>query len=89
MALLLVVVLVLVPHAPLRWQVALLALFSSPSRWKSGRRIPQLQLMKEIMALVDAVPRHMREIRPAARFRDDVHGFIQELSPRVLQAGVT
>ena len=33
----------------------LLALFSSPTNFKSGRPIPQLQLMKEIMSCIEAI----------------------------------
>ena len=65
-------------------QVLLLALFSSPTNFKSGRPIPPLQLMKEIMSCIEAIPRKLREIRPAARF-DDIQAVVKELSPRCLQ----
>ena len=53
-------------------RVLLLALFSSPSVTKSGRHIPQLQLMKEIHSCIEKIPHRLREIRPAARFPADI-----------------
>ena len=63
----------------------LLALFSSPSRWRSGRAIQPLQLMKEIISLQEGIPRRLREIRPAAAFPADIVQVLKEHSPRVLQ----
>ena len=48
-------------------RLLLLALFSSPTFFKSGRPIPALHLMKEIDSCIKSIPRRLREIRPAAR----------------------
>ena len=41
--------------------------------------------MKEIASCIEAIPRRLREIRPAARFPDDIKQVVRELSPRLLQ----
>ena len=66
-------------------QLEVLALFSSPTRWKTGHRIQPLKLMKEIGFLQEAIPHRLRDIRPAACFPADIKKAVQELSPRVLQ----
>lgn len=66
-------------------QVEVLALFSSPRRFKTGARIEPLELMREILLLQEGVPRRLREIRPAARFPDDIIDVLRAISPRVVQ----
>ena len=66
----------------------LLALFSSPTtmRTKIGKHsLPPLQLMKEIQSCIENIPHRYREIRPAARFPEDMLHVVRELSPRMLQ----
>ena len=45
-------------------KIEVLALFSSPRRFRSGQPIPPLQLMREVTMLCEAVPRRLREVRP-------------------------
>ena len=67
----------------------MLALFSSPTKsTKLTSRvvaIEPLQLMKEIATLQEGIPRRLREIRPAARFPDDIEEVAKFVRPRVLQ----
>jgi len=69
--------------------VEVLALFSSPSKsTKLSARavtIPPLQLMREVATLQDGIPRRLREIRPAARFPDDIEEIVKGVRPRVIQ----
>jgi hypothetical protein len=65
--------------------VLLLALFSSPTRFVSGRKIQSLNLMKEISDCSASIPRRLREIRPAARFPEDIQQVIRECQPQILQ----
>ena len=41
--------------------------------------------MKEIADCIESVPRRLREIRPAARFPDDIKQVIRECQPQILQ----
>ena len=41
--------------------------------------------MREVAALQEGIPRRFREIRPAARFPEDLEEIIKHVSPRVLQ----
>ena len=59
-------------------QLEVLALFSSPTRWKTGHRIQPLKLMKEIGFLQEAIPHRLRDIRPAACFPADIKKAVQE-----------
>ena len=63
----------------------MLALFSSPHKFKGGKRIPALNLMREIMELQSSIPQRMCAVRPAARFPQDVATLVRDLSPRVIQ----
>jgi hypothetical protein len=65
-------------------QLEVLALFSSPRKFRTGERIPPLQLMREVTSLQDGIPRRLREIRPAARFPEDIAEVVQQISPRVI-----
>lgn len=65
--------------------IEVLALFSSPKKLQNGKGIPPLQLMREITAMQSAIPRTMREIRPAARFPADVEPVLRQLTPRIIQ----
>jgi len=65
--------------------IEVLALFSSPKQLRNGKGIPPLQLMREIVAMQQAIPRKLREIRPAARFPIDVEPVLRQLTPRIIQ----
>ena len=47
--------------------------------------VTPLQLMREVTAMQESVPRRLREVRPAARFPDDIAAAVRQSSPRVLQ----
>ena len=49
--------------------VEVLALFSSPRRFRNGDRITPLQLMREVAALQENIPRRLREVRHAVSTR--------------------
>eukprot|EP00327_Prymnesium_parvum_P033079 CAMPEP_0195599388 /NCGR_PEP_ID=MMETSP0815-20121206/4007_1 /TAXON_ID=97485 /ORGANISM="Prymnesium parvum, Strain Texoma1" /LENGTH=1645 /DNA_ID=CAMNT_0040738823 /DNA_START=358 /DNA_END=5295 /DNA_ORIENTATION=+ len=65
--------------------IEVLALFSSPKKLANGKGIPPLQLMREIVAIQSAIPRTLREIRPAARFPTDIEPVLRQLKPRIIQ----
>ena len=65
--------------------IEVLALFSSPKQLRNGKGIPPLQLMREIVAMQTAIPRRLREIRPAARFPVDIEPVLRQLTPRIVQ----
>jgi hypothetical protein len=70
-----------------------LALFSSPSNEsmaalkKQGKEpvLPELQLMRELRQLQEAVPADRQDIRPATRFPSDVARALLTTRPRILQ----
>lgn len=64
--------------------VEVLALFCSPRRFRNGARIAPLQLMREVAALQENIPRRMRELKPAARFPQDIAAATRQASPRVI-----
>jgi hypothetical protein len=59
--------------------IELLALFSCP------RTLPQLQLMREIKELQQAVSVHLQEVCPAVLWPDDVQSALRKTWPRILQ----
>ena len=69
-------------------ELELLAFFSSPELDPFGRRVPpnqQLQLMREIKQLQEAIPAAQQTVVPAARWPDDVKKQLAKVAPRVLQ----
>lgn len=65
-------------------RLLVLALFSSPSFFK-GYRVTQLQLMREVKALLRCVPVRDWTVLPACRFPIDVQAALSQCSPRIIQ----
>ncbi|KAJ8598491.1 hypothetical protein CTAYLR_001354 [Chrysophaeum taylorii] len=60
----------------------------APRTGDRGRVVPasraaQLELMREIAAIIDALPKSRRELVPAARWPDDVLRRLRDVKPRV------